>query len=201
MKFSTDAIIKVMRTKGYKVFTEGIYNINFVGVRKDTKEVTDEFVDTLCVFYRGEDGLWNYFEYPCTTMAGLYYFLEPMLPNFGTAILAPGQYRGVYALGKHYGLPALVQVGNLKVYRDNNRDSVVDLDAKTLSEGAWFGINVHYSWRNRRIGKWSAGCQVLPYEWNSVEYREFLSHFEKASKIWGNRFTYTLLLESDFENK
>jgi len=51
-----------------------------------------------------------------------------MMPNFGTAILVPGQYRGAYALGYHFGKPALQQVGNLKLFRDNDLDEQLDLN-------------------------------------------------------------------------
>lgn len=185
-------IISEMKRLNYKIFEDGDYNVNLIGLRNNVQTVTDEFTDEIVIFYKINNKLLH-FTYPCTTIAGAHYFKNPMLPEFGTAILAPGQYRSSYALGYHYGLPALVQVGNVSVYRDNNRDLIQDLDPQTLTAGSWYGINIHYSWNKTKIGRWSAGCQVLPYEWNSKEYNHFLSHFQKASAIWGNRFTYTLL--------
>jgi hypothetical protein len=146
MKYTVDQLINAMESKGYTVFTKGDYNINTVGVRtsKSGDKVSNKFDDYLYVFYK-VNGKYQIYEYPCTTIAGLVYFKNPMLPDFGTAILVPGQYRASHCLGWHYGHPALQQVGNLKLFRDKNRDDIIDCDWKTINAGSWFGINIHYS--------------------------------------------------------
>ncbi|TAL39053.1 MAG: hypothetical protein EPN93_02980 [Spirochaetes bacterium] len=135
-KFSVSSIISVMKRKYYPVFETGDYNINTVGIRSimndETGEVqADRFNDCLCVFYKVK-GKWKLYTYKAATVPGIYYLQHPMLPEFGTAILAPGFYRGAYTLGLHYGLPALQQVGLLRLYRDTTRDMVLDLDGRTV---------------------------------------------------------------------
>ena len=197
---TVEELIKVMKEKGYHVFEDNDYNINLVGVRTqvDGEQVSNLFNDTMYVFYK-QNNKQKIWEYPCTTIPGKYYFQKPMMPNFGTAILVPGQYRGAYALGYHFGKPALQQVGNLKLFRDNDLDEQLDLNQDTLQEGNWFGINIHYSYSNKEVHNWSAGCQVLNYEHNHPKYVEFLNHFRLSIKQgYYNSFTYTLLESADF---
>ena len=85
----------------------------------------------------------------------------------------------------------------MKVYRDNNRDNNYDLDEKTIEEGI-FGINIHKSnpyTESQRVDKWSAGCQVFK---RAQDYAVFMGLCDRASNLYGNSFTYTLLEEQDF---
>jgi len=186
---------------GHPVFERGDWNINTVGVRSRKNDETgeecdDRFNDRVCVFYRVH-GKWRFFTYAAATVPGRQYLVNPMLPEYGAAILVPGFYRGAYILGTHYGKPALQQAGTMRLYRDATRDTVFDMDPRTIREADWTGINIHYSADNAPIvGPWSAGCQVLRYGPESARYREFIGHYERAIEAgWGNKFSYGLVRE------
>ncbi|MEW5725859.1 MAG: hypothetical protein AB1896_22300, partial [Thermodesulfobacteriota bacterium] len=60
------------------------------------------------------------------------------------------------------------------------------------------GINVHRasgSGRTAHVGRYSAGCQVFQ---SAEDFGAFIGLCEQAAKVWGNRFSYTLLEEKDF---
>jgi len=173
-------------------------NLNLIGVRRDN-EGTNTFDDFLLVMYREEDlDLIIFYRYPITTDPGQYWLEHPINPK-GTAILAPGQYRSTWQLGKHQGkYEALVQRKPVKVYRDNNKDEIIDYNniALTLDEG-YFGINIHRSNpydQSYVINKWSAGCQVFK---KVEDYNKFIELCQDSAKIYGNSFTYTLIQEKD----
>ena len=114
------------------------------------------------------------------------------------AILKEGQYRGSHKICLHQGkYEALKQQKPLKVYRDNNKDGVYDLNENSLQEGI-FGINIHKAGKfvngSTQIDKWSAGCQVFSKE---SDFNEFMDVMYKAKDIWGNSFTYTLIESKD----
>jgi hypothetical protein len=113
----------------------------------------------------------------------------------GTAILKPGQYRGAWQLGKHKGeYEALVQRGAMTVWRDNDRNH-------TLNQGpedtGLHGINLHRAGRltdvDSPVGKWSAGCQVMP---QAEEFDLVMCLVRRAAARYGQTFTYTLLTEA-----
>jgi len=114
----------------------------------------------------------------------------------GTAILKPGQYRRSEAIGKHRGpYDALTQVRPVSVFRDPNRDEV--LDDGGFEETGLFGINIHRANPSResvQVDKCSAGCQVIA---DPVEFDVFISLCRAAGQVWGNHFTYTPLEEAD----
>ena len=95
-----------------------------------------------CVVFKDEQG-WITRTWECTTDPGAYWLENPMNAG-GTAILVPGQYRGVYKIDKHRGLyDALCQRGGtVKCYRDKNKDDVIDMDPDSVTEGM-YGINLH----------------------------------------------------------
>jgi len=187
----------VMRSKNYLVFgdqSKGGYDLNIFGIRTlDNRANT--FNDVIGVMYLFNDR-WNCFMFPATTDPGVYYREHPMNVN-GTAILVPGQYRGAFKLGLHSGYPALVQKSPLKVYRDNNKDEVLDLDPDSIQEGM-FGINLHHAGSSQAstvVDKWSAGCQVVA---DPFQHQFLYSLAKKSSSLFGDGFTYTLLEEADF---
>lgn len=202
--FTVDEIIKTMDKLNYTVFKKGNYNINVVAIRsiendESGDKVNNIFNDKIVVFYK-INKKWVMFEYIATTVPGLYYFKTPMMPEFGTAIMVPGQYLSAYTLGYHFNAPALVQVGNVSLYRDKNRDAVIDIDEALIQSGSWMGINIHYSWDRTTVDNFSAGCQVLGYNPNHSKYIEFLNHFRTAINLgYNNSFSYTLIKEIDIE--
>jgi hypothetical protein len=178
---------------GYTWFNEGNYNLNLVGVRtRDNSANT--FNDWLCVAFYA-DGRPHLFCFEATTDPGLYWRENPLNID-GTAIVKPGQYRGLWQLGLHQGrYQALVQKGPVQVYRDNNLDTVLDVSGPV--QQGFFGINLHRATahgESKQVDKWSAGCQVLA---NTADFGLLLSLCQQARNRYGNGFTYTLLEEGD----
>lgn len=196
----TEKIIQVMNSKGYRVYdTDTIeWNLNIIGIRN--REKTNKiFDDTLIVFHKFL-GHWHINYYPITTDPSTNYLIKPIKPN-GAAILKEGQYKGVYEINKHRGKYfALCQnLGDVLVYRDNNKDGILNFD-ETKVEPGMFGINIHKgpvngNWDSKNIN-YSAGCQVFA---DSRHFNEFMEKCRHGEKAFGNKFTYTLLNESDFK--
>lgn len=197
----TPVIVKgfydVFEKKKYAFFTKGDYNLNIIGIRANTT-IPNKFDDLICLVYKVEDN-WICKAYPATTDPGLYYMQNPMSVK-GTAILKEGQYRGAFKIGKHQGkYEALVQNKSLPVYRDGNKDNKHDFIESNVETGM-FGINIHRATgiegaESVQVDKWSAGCQVIA-SYNN--FKEFMNIVNKASKIYGSTFTYTLINEKDF---
>lgn len=135
--------------------------------------------------------------YSITTDPGTYWLLHPM-NKLGTAILKPGQWENCWAIGYHQNKQdhqAMVQVGKVSVYRDNDKDVIAEVTDKI--DTGLFGINIHGSSKSgtsTRIGKWSAGCQVFA---NWSEKEQFLSICKPFKEERKNRYTYTLIEEKD----
>jgi hypothetical protein len=99
-------------------------------------------------------------------------------------------------MGMHRGqYPALVQRGHMSVYRDNNKDKVIDLS--DMKEHGLFGINLHRSakdYESTQVDKWSAGCQVLA---NPADFALLMAILERSAELYGNSFSYSLITEDD----
>ena len=178
--------------KHYAYFTEGSYNMNIIGVRAKTdKVVTNKFDDFIILDYKDESGKWCRQIYKATTDPGITWLNYPMDVK-GCAMMVPGQYRGLWRIGMHKGkYKALVQNRPVTVYRDNNKDSVYDIDAATLHTGV-FGINLHHAGADSvQVDKWSAGCQVV------ARLRDFQQLMSIVSKQKASTYTYTLIKEED----
>ena len=187
--WSFDDLEKAVVSHDHKWFSRGDYNLNLVGVRtkqNDANTFNDHFFVAFLTL-----GCKHVFRFACTTDPGVYYRNHPANIK-GTAIVKPGQYHGMWALGMHQGkYTALVQVGPITVYRDNNRDH--HLDTNVIEETGFFGINCHRAGQkseSHQVDKWSAGCQVLA---NPLDYALLISLARLANARYPNRFTYTLL--------
>lgn len=190
---------EIVLAKGYTWFS-GAYDLNVIGIRSRNR-AADSFDDQMWVCYIDAHGNARMFELPITTDPGLNYLKKP-LHGKGCAILAPGQYRGMWRIGLHQGkYRALVQRGACTVYRDNNLDAVLDYDMMKTETGI-FGINFHYISRGtivESIGRGSAGCQVSPvfedhsYVMSLVDLQVRFIHSDAVS--------YTLLLADDLNKE
>lgn len=192
MNLSIDTLKTAISKKGYKWFND---RPNIIGIRS-TLNVPDVFNDILCLVYI-DGGVEKISYFPITTEPGVYY-QKKLLNAKGCAVLKAGQYIDCYSIGFHQNKPdhtALVQVGKVTVYRDGDLDGLAEEQGE--EQTGLFGINIHGAikgTKTEKIGQWSAGCQVLPI-WKD---KEFL--IDVCNKFWtitGNRFTYTLLKESD----
>ena len=186
-------IFNTLKEQGLPLFSNGSknYNLNLIGVRSKDN-TSNKFNDLMVVmwFYGGE---WNRLNFNITTDPGVYYRENPININ-GTAILKEGHHKGLWTIGKHKGqYEALTQTSKATVYRDDNKDDVLDFDCGTQS--GLFGINCHRSNQNvtsTNVDKWSAGCQVFE---NPKDFSLFMDICNKAANNWGNKFSYSLLLE------
>lgn len=201
MEISTERLIKVYSNLNYAIF-DGIsdgepkikpFDLNIFGIRS-SNEVANKFDDFIGVFWRTGNEEWELHYWSATTDPGKYYLNNPMNVN-GTAILVPGQYRKSHTIGLHRGqYSALVQRGTVKVFRDRDRDSILDFNPDSTQSGL-FGINIHRAnayKKSTTVDKWSAGCQVFADPGN---FDEFMDICYEARNIWGGTFTYTLLTE------
>jgi len=194
MRLDYQHIKDVYDKKGYTFYDNNKpYNVNIFGVRCATD--TNFFDDLLCVAYRDENLMQVVQIFQGTTDPGEYWLKHPMNKD-GTAILCEGQYKSTYKIDKHRGkYNALCQrLGSVKVYRDNDRDTKHDFD-KEKTEIGYFGINIHKSNPYiKYVDKYSAGCQVFRLD---SQFYVFMKIIEKSAKIYGNKFTYTLLNKRD----
>ena len=194
MDLGVDHFIAECKRSGYAYFKEvkgKPLNLNLVGWRN--KNARTDYFDDFVSLYWQEGSKWMQTLCPATTRPGLPWLLRPIVKD-GAAILVPGQYIGAYELGAYRGYTALKQCKTLKVYRDNNRDSVVDVDPATISQGD-YGIHIHRASFFQKaiggkIGRYSAGCQVVE---RREDFETLIALCVASSLVWGNSFTYTLL--------
>ncbi len=185
---------------GFKVFEgdDKEFNLNIVGVRNSNPTI-DVYGCALTCFWKFK-GEWQFRNWKITTYPGSYFLIKKLLNPNGAAILAPGQYSGVYSLDLHGGrYEALCQRnGAVRVFRDKDRDTEFDMNPKTLDQG-WYGINIHApitpanGYKNYVadvVYNSSAGCQVFK---NMVDFFEFRELCRASRLRFGNKFTYTLV--------
>ena len=200
MKALTIEMVKsAMLSRGYVWFDKQGYDLNCIAIREtvdQTKATHNEFRDQFICAYRNMHGILTYHVWGCTTIPGLTYLKKPMADN-GTACLVPGQYRKSHKLGMHKGYPALIQATTLKVYRDNNRDDILNLDPKKTFFDVG-GLNIHHASdkaRSVKVDNWSAACIVFP---DSIEHQIFVKLVELQDRYGhGDHISLTLLDESE----
>lgn len=164
---------------GYKWFP-------FMGIAIRSKENKPNKFDDLIGFIANDTITW------CTgtTDPGTYHLNNPGRIE-GTAKLVPGQYIDTWTIGKHQDkYDAWKQSKPVKVYRDNDKDSVSE-DSNLIQEGL-FGINWHRANEkaiSQNVDKWSAGCMVM----NNFE--EFDTFLKASSESGLGIFTGVLLNE------
>jgi hypothetical protein len=182
-------LVSSLKAKKYKVYTRP-YEMNIVGKRNKTTQ-PNKFDDSINVFYKNDKGQWEGYTAPATTDPGTYFLNKP-IANLGAAILKEGQYENKYQIGLHRSkYEAVVQRGGpVTVYRDYNRDNVLDFN-NGREETGMFGINIHKAGAESDVvNNWSAGCQVFQ---KSADFEEFMNLARKHKSLYGNQLTYTLL--------
>lgn len=188
-------VINVMKQKGYQIFND--IRPNIVGIRNSIKD-SNQF-DDICFVWWSENGNVLSHQYTITTHPGYYYLQHPIAGTKGSAILVPGQYIDIWTLGMHRKKQFALceRSGPVKVYRDNNKDTKLDYDPKTIQEG-WFGIDGHHAGLNDAdaVGPYSAGCQVWRYH---QAHQDLMQDLKRISNRAGfTKFGYTLLSQEDF---
>ncbi len=199
-----DTIKAAVTSKGYQ-WDSREWAINIVGIRNYTAfsngkfPLTNRFDDIMTIAWI-ENGVKKAEKFACTTDPGKYYLVEKLGSSRGTAILKEGQYIKAYGFGTHKNNPpgyrTLVQIGDVTVYRDRNKDNFYDL---VNPQTGTFGINIHKSSNRekgaKRIHNWSAGCQVVKKPGSLARILQVAT--QAKSKIQQKRYTYTLINSTD----
>lgn len=191
--FTYDKVKSIMLKKHYDfTMTEG--QLNMIGVRSSNRSL-DNWDDFFLLLYieGGKKMIWVNDNF--TTDPGIHYMQTQLLNPAGCGILAEGQHKNIWNIGKHgqAQYEAFVQTGGkVKAYRDRNKDSYMDFDPKTIQEG-FFGCNQHHGYDSVKVGKNSAMCQVHKFK-KDLAYVLSLAKKSKAT-VW----SYTLLNETDFK--
>lgn len=200
-KVTTAQLLAMFKKKNYELI-ETPYYPNLYGIRNETS-VPNKFDDFIGAVWKDKSGQWLSCCYEGTTDAGTYWLEHPMNVN-GTAIIVPGQYLGVYKIGKHTGYAAYEQIKPFIYVRDNNKNKVLDFlyriaGFKKYTENG--KTNLHHAGElvnnpSTFVEKWSAGCQVVRriLEFGSLLQlgKDFISIFKGK-----NEFNYTLFEQKD----
>jgi hypothetical protein len=191
--FTYDKVKTVILKKGYG-FTIAEGQLNMIGVRSSNRAV-DNWDDFFLLLYieGGKKTIWV--DDTFTTDPGIHYMQTQLLNAAGCGILAEGQHKNIWNIGKHgqAQYEAFVQTGGkVKAYRDRNKDSYMDFDPKSIQEG-YFGCNQHHGYDSVKVGKNSAMCQVHKFK-KDLSYVLTLAKKSKAT-AWD----YTVLNEVDFK--
>lgn len=178
---------------------DGIGRLNIFGIRASSP-ATNKFDDAIGILFLNDAATWDLKIWPATTDPGFYYLNNPMNLK-GTAIVMPGQHRDCWGIGLHDGAEkyeTLVQIGPIKIWRDKNRDTVIDMDPSTIENaGAGAHIELHRASAKQilqSVDVYSAGCQVLQIVSSHVE---LMSAVHKHVGLgWEKSFSYALFEEA-----
>jgi hypothetical protein len=200
--YTREQVETAVKSKGYKWFEDASnkgYDVNIVGVRNNTpsvaKKVTNVFDDHITLTFKDEKGILQFYCWMATTDPGKKSVME-FHNKVGVARLVPNQYRGVWKIDLHQGkYEALCQrLGNVTVWRDANKDLIFE---ETKTDTGMFGINIHKAGQDSTwVEGWSAGCNVFK---RVKDFDVFMKICKKASKIHGNKFSYTLIESTDIK--
>lgn len=139
----------------------------FVWLRTDTI-LTDTYDDFVV---RMQNGVIDKIS-PATTTPGNFW-IKNFTNKDGVAVAKPQQILGShkFVTAKSWTnlwlkAPYFQQVKPIEIYRDNDKD--LNINTTKVYKGL-FGINFHRGGLGTLIGRWSAGCQVVPdKEWYSM---------------------------------
>jgi hypothetical protein len=201
-QISHEEIAVTMQLKGFPVHShKEPWMLNIIGIRSNDQ--TPETFDDAIIFFRYDGLKWDWMQCDGTTDPGLYYLKNPLRSD-GTIIMMPGHYPNLYKRGHHKSEEAFRQIGSAMYIRDNNKDGYLDLALMNVPGKPFVADNVytnlhdaHEQYKLEKIGKYSAGCQVVA---DSDEFDIALSWGNDQVKHCGvNKFNYTLLLESELQ--
>lgn len=185
MEFTYDTLKSWFINSKYE-FNTRPFELNLLGIRKNYT-ATNLWDDTLLVIYfDGRNNIVKEFK-NFTTDPGYYFLKTKMLNPKGCAFLKEGQHINMFTIGLHNGkYKALVQYGKVTVYRDANKDEVLD---RNIEDRGYFGINLHHGYNSNLVFNNSAGCQVLK---DPKDLSELLELADLHEKTYGKGINYTL---------
>jgi len=168
------------------------YHLNIVGFRDSNKVNT--FNDVLVYWYYDNNRVCFIKQVDKFTTDPGYKSLKEPVNKKGCAILKSGYYPKMWQRGMHKGqYPALTQYGPCSVYRDNDKDLVLDFIEASVETGV-FGINLHRanpSLESTQVENWSAGCQVFA---NPIQFKAFMSAVDTCVEKGKQKYFDYLLL-------
>lgn len=204
MLLNPETLIKTTSSLNYEWFED---RPNIIAVRTKLL-VPDVFNDLLTITYK-ENNEQKMQAYCITTEPGVFYQKNLLNPE-GCAVVEAGQFKDAYSIGYHKGYDgtkinpktqqpypahrALILTGDILIKRDKDKDGIAG-NSGIIVSGRNTGCNIHGAVRSditKKIGPWSAGCQVFA-AWREKEV--FIDICEKFRAITKNKFTYTLVLE------
>jgi lysozyme len=201
-----ERLLAVLNNKGYQINLKP-FQPNLVGIRSPNRKA-DKFDDLFINFYMNDRDSWVIEKSLITTDPGLKVLKAPINVK-GTAVLVSGQYIDCWRYGLHKNkYPALVQVRDVLVYRDNNRNDIIEVELDESNplgfkiEKGIFGINIHHASKiveeSKEVKDWSAGCQVFArYKKEWIPFINFIDDYNKL--IYNKYYSYTLINSKDYE--
>jgi len=191
----------VMSKKKYKFFL-GNLDVNCIWERTNDT-ITNKFTDFLHICYL-DNNKEMIITIPVTTKPGLKgSILEPNTVEgvTGTAIIKPGQYlkswefRDTFKEFSKY--PYFRQIGKIDYWRDGDKDNQIDKiqDQEDKIFGThWHKMSQVDTYGSGQINNWSLGCMGAA----EPEFKKILPIIRKSVKLYGNKFTGTILESNDF---
>lgn len=187
--------------KGYKWFDNNL-SLNCIWERTNDL-FTNKFTDFLHVAYV-KDSSEIVLTIPATTKAGLKgAVLEPTTVEgvTGTAVIKPNQYVSCWQFkdtDKEFSsYPYFRQVGKIDYWRDGDKDGqidrVQDQDDKIFGTH-WHRMSQNGTYGSGLVNNWSLGCMGAP----EPEFKKILPIVRESVKLYGDKFTGTLLETKDF---
>jgi hypothetical protein len=174
-----DKVIAFMNREGYWICRHpSATNIVYLEGLDEDGTVNDDrpnvFNDLRVVFTIDKSGRPEIQGWHGTTEPGTFWTMNPMNPG-GAARIAFGQYKawvvGTHMRGKKSAHEALVQVAEVTVHRDLNKDFKRTNDK---TDTGLFGVNQHWGYDSPKddLGSTSAGCLVGR---TKAGHREFMA--------------------------
>ena len=202
---------------GFPWFTAP-FDLNFGGIRNDEEEKSsvdgneDEvlllhenvFNDVIYLAWTDSQGEQYIKLWKGTTDPGFYWRQKPGRGTTkrgvvrGVGAIREGHHSQIYYPGMHGSRPALQQEQKpVLVYRDNNLDKVLELDAKKTAKG--WGFRFHYMGKHLEfVNKWSGGCNgsndpgCVPFVLEMVQ--------RQADEGHGSHVSYNMVRSSWFRD-
>lgn len=190
-------ILWTVKSYGFKVFEDGDYDLNIIGIRNVIDPKDNQFDDLMIIAYK-LDGKWITEEAEITTDPGRYWLTKE---NYKPCAVYyhPQQARGAYKIRKHRNsYDALCQHKPVKFWRDGNKDEHAEYKG-TIYTGI-IGLNLHKSSSSpsgtEYVNRWSAGCQVFKYVSDFDRMME-LARLQIETLNY-RTFTYTLIPNREY---
>ena len=172
----------------YNYQIDGRYRLNIIGIEgcnpdftlnNDQLDKYNDIVFGILNFGRGFNVLKFTEPIVCTMEPGRYYTLNRLNKLGAAKIVLDMKHENIWKIGKHKNQEnCLIQIGApITVHRDKNSDG---LRNDGIIKKGWYGINFHHndlqhpSQTPSSIGRWSAGCTVIP---NKNIHQDFMNKY------------------------